>query len=82
MNKKQREAKMHALSPRAFALYTRVCDPNRFYKAHDGFTPKSMAELMNAGLVDCSGRVARIVLCYTPAGVKSFKLEQYPNLSK
>lgn len=63
------------LSPRAQKLYDRLL-AGHWYSWGDDRTPKSMQELLDAGLVGTLGRVEKVRRCYVPAGSKPFQLEQ------
>lgn len=65
------------LSKRATALLHRLYD-ERFYPDATNCVGPVMQELLDAGLVVSGGRVAKIVRCYMPKGVKPFKCEKYP----
>lgn len=71
------------LSKRATKLLHRLYDEH-FYP-HDGADAppgSAMRELIDAGLVVSGGRVARIIRCYLPKGVKPFKVEHFPSKPK
>lgn len=55
------------LSARARALWDRLRE-GRFYQAHADNTPKAMAELDEAGLVQVMARPVEIWACWVPAG--------------
>jgi len=55
------------LSARARALWDRLRE-GRFYQVHAENTPKAMAELEAAGLVQIMARPVEIWACWVPAG--------------
>lgn len=55
------------LSARARALWDRLRE-GRFYQHHADDTPKAMAELDNAGLVEVMARPVEVWACWVPAG--------------
>jgi hypothetical protein len=66
-----------SLSKRAQKTYKKLLE-GKFYKVYDDHTPLVMQELIDAGLVDMSGRIETIVLCYVPKkGFKPLKQESW-----
>lgn len=69
--------KLKLVSPRARALYARV-KKGRWHDTLSAKTPKAMKELEGAGLVQISGRVAKIQLAYVPVeGFLPFRTESW-----
>lgn len=65
------------LSKRAEKLLARIKD-GEWYPAFAKDTPAAMQELVDAGLVHHSGRVARAVLCFVPTlGFKPMQYEDW-----
>lgn len=62
------------LSARARALWDRLRE-GRFYQAHAETTPKAMAELEAAGLVQIMARPVEIWACWVPAGSRQASSE-------
>ena len=70
----RRDKKIAALSPRARALWDRLCD-GAIYQIHGPRTPKAMDELERAGLLTVIARPIVIWACHAPIGSKPGKPE-------
>lgn len=74
----RKEAKLLAsVSARARKLFTRVRN-GHWYGAHADDTPKAMKELVDAGLVRASPRVAVIATAFVAHNHRPFKIDTAP----
>lgn len=70
------------LSRRAAKLLHRLYEGHFYPCTFEGAIPKAMQELIDARLIESGGRVARIMRCYVPKGMKTFRLERLPEKPK